>query len=196
MTNNLTKRLFNYASMILAGVSISIGAYTYLKVGYIVGAILFSVGLLAVIEFKFKLYTGYIKNFSEFKYFKTLACILLFNIIGCYIMSLFVTDNIVINAAKNIVMNKANDGILEALFNGFGCGFIITLAVIAKNRIALIIGIPAFILAGFTHSIADAFYYSVAWESISIPAVITYIFTVIGNFLGGICYKLGSEIRS
>lgn len=45
-------------NMILAGVSISLGAYIYLKVGGIIGAIMFSIGLISVIHFRFGLYTG------------------------------------------------------------------------------------------------------------------------------------------
>lgn len=64
-----------------------------------------------------------------------------------------------------------------------------------KNRIALLIGIPAFILAGFTHSIADAFYYCVGHSSINGAAMLSYLGTVIGNFIGGIVFKAGSTVR-
>ena len=43
---------------VLAGIFISIGAIVYLKVGGVVGAILFSVGLMSVLAFQAKLFTG------------------------------------------------------------------------------------------------------------------------------------------
>ena len=43
---------------ILAGIMIAIGGIVYLEVGGIIGAFLFSMGLLAVLNFKLELFTG------------------------------------------------------------------------------------------------------------------------------------------
>lgn len=43
---------------ILAGMVIAIGCVCYLRVGAVAGAIIFATGLLSVIFFKFKLFTG------------------------------------------------------------------------------------------------------------------------------------------
>ena len=43
---------------ILAGICISLGGVAFLKVGGIVGAVLFSFGLITVVCYKMKLYTG------------------------------------------------------------------------------------------------------------------------------------------
>lgn len=44
-----------------------------------------------------------------------------------------------------------------------------------ENKFALLLGILSFILAGFTHSIADAFYYVVGYANIIWQAIAAYI---------------------
>ena len=72
------------------------------------------------------------------------------------------------------------------------CGLIMTTVVKSakeKKFIPLLIGIPLFILAGFWHSIADAFYYSL---SLKITYTFLYIYpiTVLGNYVGCNLYNL------
>ena len=75
---------------------------------------------------------------------------------------------------------------------GIGCGFIMTTAVkFAKDKdkyLPLLFGVPVFILCGFLHSIADAFYISVLpfefLESNFNVILYNYIGIVIGNFIG------------
>lgn len=191
----MKKILLTIGSMMLAGISISLGAYIYLKVGGIIGAIMFSIGLISVIHYRFGLYTGWIKNFKNWDDSFVLMMILLLNIFGCFLMSLTISDQQIIQQCNDIVANRAEMGIWKSIFNGAGCGFIITLSVMCKNRITLLIGIPAFILAGFTHSIADAFYYCVGHSSVNGAAMLSYLGTVIGNFIGGIIFKAGSTVR-
>ena len=45
-------------SAIIAGICISIGCVVNLRVGGVAGAVLFAFGLLAVVHYKLKLYTG------------------------------------------------------------------------------------------------------------------------------------------
>lgn len=189
-------KLISIGSKLLAGMSISVGAYVNCKVGGPLGAVLFCIGLISVITFGFELYTGWIRKFEgKSNQLLHLATILLFNIIGCIIVALSVSDPQVIEKCNSIVLSRADMGFWKAIFNGCGCGFIITLAVMSENKFALLLGIPAFILAGFTHSIADAFYYAVGYTNITWQAIATYIGTVLGNFVGGIIYKVGTEKR-
>lgn len=189
-------KLTSIGSKLLAGMSISVGAYVNCKVGGPLGTVLFCIGLISVITFGFELYTGWIRKFEgKSNQLLHLATILIFNIIGCIIVALSVSDPQVIEKCNSIVLSRSDIGFWKAIFNGCGCGFIITLAVMAENKFALLLGIPAFILAGFTHSIADAFYYAVGYTSITWQTISTYIGTVLGNFVGGIIYKFGTEIR-
>lgn len=196
---NLAIRISRFfANMVLAGMAISLGAYVYLLNAGFYGAILFSVGLLAVVHHKFFLYTGKIHTVSQWVDPILLAVILLFNIAGCWLVSLAVNDTWVIQECQRIVTERATLNFPEALFKGAGCGFLITLAVIGygKSKLTLILCVVAFIMAGFTHSVADAFYYCVGREAMSEGAMLTYLGTVIGNFLGGWIYHLGANTPS
>ncbi len=186
-----------YCGRILAGCSISLGAYIYLRVGGALGACLFSVGLLSVLTFGFGLYTGQIRNFKRWKTdIAWLLGILVLNIVGCVIASLLASgDAELVAACRRIVERRAELGFLPSIATGAGCGFIMTLAVSAwkDSPWPLLLGIPAFILAGLTHSVADAFYFAAGWESITAAAMGSYAGTVIGNFIGGVIFKLGCK---
>ena len=56
-----------YKSM-MAGFLIALGGYVNLKVGGVLGAFLFSLGLLSVIAFKTPLYTGMVSNLESYNY--------------------------------------------------------------------------------------------------------------------------------
>lgn len=184
-----------FASMTLAGVCISLGAYAYLQSPGPIGAVLFSIGLMSVVHYKFFLYTGVLHKATGLADFGILPVILLFNIVGCWISSRLVVDADIIAQCETIVSQRADLGFGQATARGMGCGFIVTLAVQAwkKNHWALLIGVPAFILTGFTHSVADAFYYCVGNAAITPAAVVSYCGTAIGNFIGGRIYKLGES---
>lgn len=185
------KSIFN---LMLAGAAISLGAYMNLQNPGLIGAVLFSIGLMSVCKFRLALYTGAIRKVEDPWHILALVLILAGNIAGCIAMSLwsmFSPD--IVPVCQEIVAQRTDWGFLECMAKGAGCGFIITLAVSTwkKTPWPLLIGIPAFVLCGFTHSVADAFYYSVGWEAITGAAMLSYLGTVIGNFIGGIIYKIG-----
>lgn len=181
-------------NLMLAGATISLGAYMSLQYPGPLGAVLFSIGLMSVCTFSFVLYTGAIKRTKEFSDVLLLLIILIGNIIGCILMSFWASFNPdIISSCQSIVEQRTDWGFLECMARGAGCGYIMTLAVSTwkKTPWPLLIGIPAFVLCGFTHSVADAFYYSVGWEVLSWSAALAYAGTVVGNFIGGIIYKIG-----
>lgn len=80
---------------VLAGMSVSFGviAYTLTKNQGILGAALFSVGILLVIEFDFKLFTSYVPKYaplgikenkknSYLKYIRNCLYVFFFNFLG------------------------------------------------------------------------------------------------------------------
>lgn len=176
---------------LLGGACISVGGYIYLAVGGPVGAVLFAIGLLTVVHYSFLLYTGRIQNTFDSKTdAKALVPVLVWNVAGCIVMSLlfFPTPEIA-ETATAIVAKRTCLPPLAVLGRAIGCGFIMTIAVAAAkkgNYWPLLLGVPGFILAGFIHSIADAFYISVAWKSITAEVVWKWLIVVLGNFIGGI----------
>lgn len=186
-------KIDTFKKSIFAGVCISLGGTIYLSVGGIVGAVLFSFGLLAVVHYSLPLYTGKSGFCKTTKDLKLLPLILIGNIIGAFFFSICIkyAKPDLIQQADTIVKNRLSLNILQILMLSVGCGLIMTTIVkFAKKGkfIPLLIGIPVFILSGFIHSIADAFYYSLASLNIItdniLCVVIAYLSAVFGNFIG------------
>lgn len=181
------------AGAILSGISISIGCTIYLSIGGVEGAILFAFGLLTVIHYGWALYTGQAGFIQTKSDIKKLILILLFNIAGCIITAWLIKyakPEIIDNAVK-IISLRCNNNLLQNLILSVGCGFIMTIAVKfarQKQYLPLLFGIPVFILCGFIHSIADAFYISLTpitfVKQNFINVVTYYTIIVLGNFVG------------
>ena len=171
---------------ILAGICIGLGGAIFLKLGGIVGAIMFAFGLLSVVHFRLPLYTGTAGfiNFKLFDDYVTMLIILIGNIVGCYLLSLLNIQGI---DGSQVIQSRINVGYTQCLLNAIGCGLIMTLIVKGgkdKNLLLILFGIPLFILLGFYHSIADAFYASVSNFDIVKNYWQYYLMIVLGNFIG------------
>lgn len=190
---------------ILAGACIGMGGTIFLKVGGVTGAILFAFGLIAVVTMGLNLFTGkaqFVWKLSEFKSMEQggyawLFSILALNIVGCIIMGILMSNPDMQQSAMAILDKRLSASPLKNGFLAIGCGFIMTLAVqgaAAGKWLPLLFGIPAFILCGFPHCVADAFYMaSLPVEYISekwVDLSIFYIAIVAGNFLGCNAYRL------
>ena len=184
---------------LLAGIFISVGAIAFLTVGGIVGAVLFTFGLASIVCYKLGLYTG-MSGFVENKeQLKVLMVVLVSNIIGCiaasYATSLSLPD--LGNTAIDIVNKRLDAGPVNVFILAIFCGLIMTTVVkFAKSEnkwIPLLFGIPLFIMCGFVHSIADAFYYGLAWFSgygMDWSNGLMYLMAVLGNFVGCNLYRI------
>ncbi|MBR6251045.1 MAG: formate/nitrite transporter family protein [Bacteroidales bacterium] len=181
-------------SALIAGICISIGCIVNLRVGGIGGAVLFSFGLLAVIHYKLKLYTG-TAGFIRAKGDWTMLCLtFLGNIIGCALMALMATyaQPDILQPDDAIVQSRLAKGPLACGLLAIGCGFIMTTAVQFGREgkfLPLLFGVPVFILCGFTHSIADAFYFAASPQYFGSDLLIVYVSEVLGNFVGCNLYR-------
>ena len=176
----------NFIRSIMAGVCIGLGGAIFLKIGDIAGAVMFAFGLLTVVHFKIPLYTGtagFIKV-NKLSEYTNMLVILLGNILGCFLLSLLNIKGI---DGTAVIQARLDAGYLQSLLNAIGCGVIMTLIVQGgrdKNMLLIIYGIPVFILLGFYHSIADAFYMFEIPSSLLIKYLPTYLIIVLGNFIG------------
>lgn len=187
-----------FRKAVLAGIAIAMGGYVYLTVGGLPGAVLFAFGLLTVVHYGLALFTGKAGYFDSKKTLVQLfALILTGNLVGCFLMACVSwpavsASTAVSDAAAAIVEARLNAGILANLVLAVPCGFIMTTAVEFGRKgqyLPLLFGVPLFIMCGFRHSIADAFYYLAAAD-ISKPLIGTWLLIVIGNFLGCNLYRL------
>ena len=77
----MSNRLF--LKSVFGGISISIASFIYLQTGGVIGAVLFSAGLLMILNLGFKLFTGTVGYFDSAVYVPSNVFILLGNVSGC-----------------------------------------------------------------------------------------------------------------
>ena len=181
---------------ILAGICIYIGCVVNLRVGGVAGAVLFAFGLTTVVYYGLKLYTG-TAGFIRMKGDWTMLClVLLGNIIGCLLSAWLIAyaQPDCIEPASKILAGRLAKGPFACFLLAIGCGFIMTTAVEFARKgkmLPLLLGVPVFILCGFAHSIADAFYFLVSpsEQLLQTEVLIVYVSEVLGNFVGCNLYR-------
>lgn len=184
-------------SAFLAGVCIGIAGFGYLAEKSIVGAVLFAFGLLTVVHYGLKLYTG-TAGFIRKGEVGDLLLILIGNIIGCLAVALIARCSpMPLQAtAQSVLEGRLSVGPLKGGVLAIGCGFIMTTAVTFARQgknLPLLFGVPLFIMCGFPHCIADAFYYLCVpldfWAAHLGEILLFYFAIVIGNFIGCNLYR-------
>lgn len=184
-------------SAFLAGFCIGLAGFGYLAEKGIIGAVVFAFGLLAVVAYKLKLYTGTAGFFRRGE-LGQLVLILIGNIIGCLAVGLMArcSPMPIQETAQGVLEGRLANGPLLGGVLAIGCGFIMTTVVTFARKgknLPLLFGIPLFINCGFPHCIADAFYYlCVPFDFLyaNMSAVLVfYVSIVIGNFIGCNLYR-------
>lgn len=184
---------------ILAGVSISIGATIFLLCeSKIVGAFLFSVGILLVMEFRLLLYTGYVPTQRENQKFGNYVLnstfVFLGNLIGGAITSglLALTrlrSSLYVKTVELCTI-KLSDNLLSIFILSIFCGIIIAGIVKATNLkhrvIYVAMMIATFILCGFEHVVANSFYFTASLELFTFEGLLFMLVCFVGNFVGGL----------
>jgi formate/nitrite transporter FocA (FNT family) len=173
------------AKAAVAGILIGLGVIiNTLAANPILGAFLFSFGLLVIIELQLPLYTGQIGFIAERKKID-LWKILIFNLLGiviCVGLFFFGDPNF-----KNILTEKAalkfDKNYIQMLIDGLFCGALIHFAVKCKQKLMTSMAVMIFILIGAEHCIAD-FPYFILQGTIS--NFLKFLCVIIGNSLGAI----------
>lgn len=185
-------------SSILAGVCIGIAGFGYLAEKSIVGAVLFAFGLLTVVNYKLKLYTG-TAGFIKKGEVGNLFLILAGNLVGCLLVAMMLrySPMPLQETAQKILEGRLAMGPVAGGILAIGCGFIMTTAVTFARQgknLPLLFGVPLFITCGFPHCVADAFYYMcVPLDYITANAadiLLFYLSIVAGNFIGCNLYRI------
>lgn len=168
----------------LAGVYISIASILYLSLNdKIIGAVLFSIGLLLVINTKQRLFTGYVGSVRKDTIFEAVKALGL-NLVGCVAVVLLIKltnkNDFLIISAESICQIKLQNDWLTVLILSLFCGVLMELAVTSKNNLIVVLCVTAFILCGFEHCIAN-FCYMLLAEQFDI---IRFSIMVAGNIIG------------
>lgn len=204
-----------YLNAILAGIFIGIAGTVFLATPQVLaGAFLFGFGLLTILCYQFKLFTGAVgywvnQKGNYFGYFLELVRIWLGNLTGTALVGLLVRSSRIYNPVfatriEQICAAKLADNIFSMLILAFFCGILMYVAVETfrrKDELHAVVRIPVvflcvavFILCGFEHSIAGMYYFAVSgnWNC---GALLAVALMTLGNSLGGMMIPAADKIR-
>ncbi len=198
---------------LLAGIFIGIAGTVYLSVkNPVAGAVLFGFGLMTIVCYGFKLYTGaigYLANQGRktFSYCRTLLLIWCGNFCGTWLVGTLVRHSRVFARLDARVgamcAEKLNDGLPSLLILAFFCGILMYVAVETYRRedlapvfrfFTVFLCVTIFILSGFEHCIADMFYFSAANVWCGKTLLVT-LWLTLGNSLGGMLLPVMDKFR-
>lgn len=200
----------NLLSAVLAGVMISFGGAVYLACVAVdkapLGAILFSLGLSVILIMGFLLFTGKTAYLLENKpsYIPYLLMIWFGNILGCMLMGLLVQlakPNLA-ETAKTLCEAKLSQAPWQTIILGALCGILVYIAVdffrsdddkkSLPKYILVFTCVPAFILCGFEHSVADMFYFaaSSAYSLYTVKGIGYILLVSLGNLIGAVAFHM------
>lgn len=197
MCNMKSELMGTLRSSFMSGVCGGIAGFGYLATQNIVGSVLFAFALLGVVHYKLKLYTG-TAGFIAPKEGGYLLQVLFGNILGCLAVALLARASAMPlqDAAQAFLTARLELGPLRGGLLSIGCGFIMTTAVTFARKgsyLPLLFGVPLFIVCGFPHCVADAFYYLTAplefWQANLGGILLFYFAIVLGNFVGCNFYR-------
>lgn len=180
----------DFIKSIFAGLMIGIAGLVYLNVTTTwVAAILFSIGLIMICTLGYNLYTGKVGYVKSIKDAPKMLKYIIGNFIGVFLVSLTTTTS-----SADLVNAKLQIPYYLLLLKSIGCGLLMYIAVDEykihnKSLIGIICCIPAFILAGFEHSIADMFYLCCS-GTFDVKYLIFIGIVLIGNAIGALLHKM------
>ena len=185
----------------MAGICIGVAGFGFLSLKsqdqYLAGCVIFAFALIAVISYRLFLYTG-TAGFIAKNEVGLMLLVLLGNIIGCATMGMFtrLSPMPLQETAQALLQSRLDSGLVNGGLLAIGCGFIMTTAVTFArkgNNMPMLFGVPLFIVCGFPHCIADAYFYSCApleYWSANLSSILTfYGIIVVGNFVGCNFYR-------
>lgn len=188
---------------IMAGVFIGLAGLIYLSViDKVLGAILFSFGLLIVVTKGYYLYTGkvgYLLPYSK-GYLMILGKTLLGNLIGIGTIGIlfrFSGQDHLITQAFDLVSAKLSNSWYETLILSIFCGMLMyvgvqgykTMKLDGMKILIVILAVTIFILAKFEHSVANMLYLFLGWAW-SLKAILYLGLWVFGNAIGAVILNL------
>lgn len=201
----MTDKEFHIKSL-FGGMYISIAATAYLMApNSLIGSVLFSLGLFAILGTGCNLFTGYVgylgvqKTKDDFLlYAKQSLFVWLFNFIGAIITSQIIRQTIVYDLIEmkidSLVMNKLCLHPLEMTLLGVMCGILMYTAVDTfkhsynsdiTKAIVVLLCVVVFLTCKFEHCVANMAYvgFGLSQENIS-RSMLLMLSTSIGNTIG------------
>ena len=191
-----------YLLEVLAGVVIALGCVASLCAPNYIGLILFAIGLLMVKRFGLRLLTGKAGLMIEEgakapKAAMELGKIFALNIVGTFIVALLALLMWQIDSPEvALAVKRAQvDSLLSVFVRSMFCGVLVYAGVKAETALETIMYVFAFLVCGFTHSIAYSFYcwISVLCTQATAKMLFALLIAAVGNVLG--CFLIPTTIR-
>ncbi|MGO5053319.1 formate/nitrite transporter family protein [Lachnospiraceae bacterium LCP25S3_G4] len=188
-----------FLDSVLAGVVIGIGGTVYVSMdNKIVGSLLFTVGLYAILLNEFSLYTGkvgYLVQQPTASYIMDLIVTWFGNLSGTIMVGKLILQTRVhlTLTVEKLCIVKLQDTWYSIFILSIFCGILMFIAVDGYKKkhtpIILFLCVSVFILSGFEHCIANMFYITVAkvW---SVKAMTYILLMTLGNSVGGVLIPL------
>jgi len=194
---------------ILAGICIGLGGTVSLSVDNgVVGALLFSIGLLTSLAFGLNLFTGKVGYALDNKpsYIGTLAIIWVGNFIGTGLFALLLRFTRVYETiaakAQGLADTKLADNPVSILLLAIGCGLCMYIAVHQYKQqestlrcLFVIFPVMVFILCKFEHVIANMFYFSLS-GTFSLKMLAYLLVMTAGNSIGGLLIPAAGKLTA
>ena len=190
----------------IGGIASLLANNLYGNAGRLIGAILFTVGIYAIVMFEMKLFTGMVASIPKMgvKNMWQLPVCFLGNIIGVGVVAALAyfsaASEYAIPQAQKLMLGKLNADFLylRAFSSSVLCGALITLSVWSvkyapKKSLSATLGvmfpIAVFAFCGFDHSVANMLYiyYLGEWSWKIIPYC---LLSIAGNIVGGVILPL------
>lgn len=182
-----------FIKAIAAGFCIGLAAIAnWIITNPVIGAFIFSFGLLMVVQHNMKLVTGVmgIVNYSHIDSFKYLAFIWLGNLVGILIAALgmlFMGEGILSAVFINLNLQKLQltmNSFYSFAARAFFCGSLIHAGVQSYkkgNTLLLVLSVMLFVLCGFEHCVVNIIplIFNFSWN-----ALIVYVINVFYNAIG------------
>lgn len=191
-----------YLLEILAGVVIALGCVASLCAPNYVGLILFAIGLLMVKRFGLRLLTGKAGFMIEERVKAPKAAIELgrifaFNALGTFLVALAALLMWNVNSSEiALAISRAQvEELLSVFVRSIFCGMLVYAGVKAETALETIMYVFAFLVAGFTHSIAYSFYFwiSVLTAQATAKMLFALLIAAVGNVLG--CFLIPATLK-
>lgn len=194
------------ANGVIGGMLIGVGGCVSLSCdNKYIGSLLFSLGLFAIVQFGFGLYTGKVGYIPLRKPAYLLECLftIIGNAIGTFLDAFLLQQTRIFPTISEKAMAsvdaKLSDGYLSMFVLAVFCGMLMFLAVdnarISRNEgghiektVGVIFCVMVFILCGFNHCIADMFYLFLTNRTGNAGAYLALV--ILGNSLGGMLLPL------
>lgn len=191
-----------YLLEILAGVVIALGCVASLCEPNYVGLILFTIGLLMVKRFGLRLLTGKAglmieEGIKAPRVMMELGKIFALNIVGTFIAALMVLLMWQTGSPEiALAVERAQvDSLLSVFVRSIFCGMLVYTGVKAETALETIMYVFAFLVCGFTHSIAYSFYFWIAVlvSQFSAKMLFALLIAAVGNVLG--CFLIPATLK-